>query len=161
MLLVLAHFCKEVFPHLKVSHTQCYDILTCMYMYMYSFASHKHTHYSPPPPPPHPLSLSLSLSPSLSLPPSLSLSLSLSLSSLSLSLCLSLSLSLPLSLSLGPMLGEIPEDSRSRGSSLDDQDEYVDVRVGGDISSDDSSGEDDDGYLHMNPAPTGYDVIMM
>ena len=62
-----------------------------------------------------------------------------------------------------PIAMGMPEEdaSRSRGSSLDDQDEYVDIRSGGDISSADSSGEDDDGYLHMSPAPTGYDVIMM
>ena len=45
------------------------------------------------------------------------------------------------------------DTSRSRGSSVDDQDEYIEVRPGGDISSDASSGEEEDGYLEMSPAP--------
>ena len=47
------------------------------------------------------------------------------------------------------------DNSRSRGSSLDDQDEYIEIRQGGDISSGETS-EDEDGYLHMSPAPTMY-----
>ena len=73
-------------------------------------------------------------------------------------------LSLSLSLSLLYIYTPTPTEDevsnlRSRGSSFDDQDEYIEVKPGGDISSEESSGEDAEGYQNMNPAPTRYMYI--